>query len=293
MEGLKLVNIAVIAALVEQSACNTIKPVHVEPTPLISPPTEVVPTMSVPTPTEIPPTRMPEKPFFFGELDMRVTPFKLDAPPELEAFLGYTDEDALPETHADTALPFGAEDFGSEKQLELQKKQNEEFDKARYHHPLNPYYLILSDIPNLLFFTFHSLQESAPGDMARVLGGFVYRNKEDPQKLGELYKQKFILTFEGKAPISAEIVNVTTVSKEFYDDLTESGPWGIDEETDSLIGLTDSFKISRSIRDYETPGVYYMTIIGCQSEIPGKPSLLYSQNIVNRTLLTLRITIFK
>lgn len=252
-------------------------------TPVAGVPTEK------PTPTEtITPTPpIPEAlPMHFGEFDMRITPFSVKPSPETELYLGYG-RGELSETFADTPLPFGISDVGSDEQLALQEEQNKIFEKAGYNHPKNPYYVILSDLPNHMFFNFHSVQESAPGEYARAVGSIFMRK---PEYAKGLYGKKFIINFNYDTPVEAEIVHVTTTTREYFDDLGRTGPWYIEETDASLRGMTSKFEIPDTIRHDRTPGVYYMSIIGCQSE-NGEISLWLSRNTVKRSLLTLKFTL--
>jgi hypothetical protein len=177
------------------------------------------------------------------------------------------------------------ENFGTDDQTDLQGQQNDQFEKAASNHPKNPYYVVYSDVPKIGIFNFHSVQETACGEVARVVGAYAYNHTE---KIDQLYGNKFILTLNGKTSVEAEIVHATTITKEFFDDLTETGPWGVDETTGGLFGLTGKFDIPDAIRHDQTTGIHYMTLVGCQNKKPGQISMWLSQNIVNRSLVTLK-----
>lgn len=273
----------VIAGSLAMAACSqeTVETPYETPTDL---PTKI-PTDKPQQKDTLTPTNTSDVPLQFGEYDMKVTPFSIKPTPETEKFLGYI-PGGFPETYADIPLPFGMENFGTDNQTDLQEQQNEQFEKAAKKHPKNPYYVVYSDVPKIGIFNFHSVQETASGEVARIVGAYAYNH---PEKIDQLYGNKFVVTLNGITPVEAEIVHATTITKEFFDDLTETGPWRIDEATGSLFGLTGKFNIPNTIRHDTTPGVHYMTFIGCQNIKPGQISLRLSQNIANRSLVTLKI----
>lgn len=302
----RLINAALIATLgVGSAACNTAKPIHVEPSPTIAPPRETMtpfqpPTLtpeaaakSTETLTPIPTERTVEDLFKLGSFNTATTPFTLETTTDLMKLMGKLDWFITRSTHADIPLPITTPTLGTEDQLQIFEKS------ARDNASGNAYFVIGTDQPNHVLLNMHSLWISAPGDLARQIGGWAYNN---PDKLDKLYGQKLILTPKGSAPITAEIAFVETMpDDEFNKGKNGVTPWGFlpGNENPTIAILTD-LGIPDSIVKDKTQGVYYLTIEGCQNIVPGNidvvsPSMswneAYTLNTTNVSLLTLKFTL--
>src|SRR3990172_9846532 len=156
----RFVNLALIAALAETSACTTLKPVYVEPSPTISPPAATFTPFQPEYPTaqtETPQVRKVEDLFKLGSFNLGKK-FTLETTPELMLAVGFSKPDTILYT-ADFPLPIIVPTFATEEQRAI-------FDEARSNNSDgNPYYVILTEKPNHLFLAFHSLQTTSPGDL--------------------------------------------------------------------------------------------------------------------------------
>lgn len=230
--------------------------------------------------------------FKLGTFNVGNTPFTLDTTPGLMSALGFTGPD-INSYHADIPLPITVPGTGT------QGQEAAFAAAAKDNGTGNPFYVILTDEPNQLFAYFHSLQVTAPGDLAREIGGVAFNH---PDRLNNIYGQKVIITPKDSAPITAEVVFVSTFSADFLDNGDANGfPWGVSPYfSNPTVALTDLFKIPESIRGDRTPNTYYLTIIGCQNKNPGEISVTspsmpwdqaYTLNTTNRSLLTLKFTL--
>lgn len=257
----------------------------------ISPPTFIPTRESTATPmiiypTEILPTARPtvEQRFVIGGINFATTPFILEAPGSLQIALGHVIH--IPHIYtADFPLPVTGLEFN-----------NDVFNAGGEDNSSgNPYFVILTDRANHLFLNFHSLQRSAPGDFAREVDGFLFKNPEESENIIGSYVN---ITIEGR-DLPAEIVNSVTISESLINTFDGNSPWGFYLGNLSYIfANTKIFGIPDAIRNDTTPGVIYLTFIGCQNVNPGNvsinkdhPSEAYAENTANRSLVTLRIVI--
>jgi|GEM_PF-6465462 len=298
-----LVSTTVMAALAANSACNSIKPVHIEPTPLISPPTETTSPLVIPTqtstevPTEIPPTatKTVEQRFIIGPIDFANSPFTIDEGPELRRFLGHLF--GTPQIYsADT--PQAITSWDPEK---VKGVDNVFSFAAKDPSAGNPYFVFVTDQPNHIFLDFHSLQ-LAPGELAREAVAHIIKN---PDQAAELYKQTVVVNISGFS-FDAEIVNEASIPQSFWLGEESTSPWGIYPSGDNIIFVrTDIIGTPDWIRNDKDPKHIYITVLSCVSgdgnvnishpKYPGIPALTkgeaYRLNTTDRALLTLRITL--
>lgn len=255
-------------------------------------PTQKQTETATPLPT---PERTVENMFKLGTFDVSTTPFTLDTTSDLMKLLNQRDFfNVNRSTHADIPLPITTPDRGTDAQRAVFEKS------ARDNASGNAYYVFGTDQRNHILLNMHSLWMSAPGDLARLVGGWAYNN---PDKLDKLYGQKLVLTPEGAAPITAEVVFVETIPDgEFYDGKSaDTYPWALlPGDKNPSLALLENLGIPESVVKDKTPGVYYITIAGCQNIVPGNidavsPSMswgeAYTLNTTNTSLLTLKFTL--
>jgi hypothetical protein len=292
--GLRIVLTAAIAAeFVASCAPRRISAVDATPTALEKNPTathvsptrlpeisdyiatnEALTATPVPTPTETAiPTPTVEQRFVMGNFDAATTPFSLKAGLDQDTKLRVVSGNW--ELTADVPLPIKVNTFGTEEQRKI--------FEAAVNNPFggNPYFVITSDQENHLFFYSHSITLSSFGDLARKVTSFLIANPEqESQVLGKT------VTFApaGMEEIQAEIVHVDVMDAGDYVSAFGYYPDG----ANIYFERTDLLGIPEEIRTDKTPGVYYFTIVSCQSD-DGRISLYYSENIKNRALLTLKV----
>lgn len=245
-----------------------------------------------------------------GEYDLKITPFKIAVPVEMLRILGYTDDFPLPAGasqefieklsgsgyatdkapriySADFPLPAGtvSEFFNYEANSAFE-------DDVNNHADGNHYKVFGTDLANETFVYFHSFQNlNAPaGQVGKLLGSFLDMH---PEKKGDILSKKLIITFDNEKSYAAEIVNLNVVPEWYWLKKGFGSPWGRDYsvENGDIIARTDMFNIPDSIRNDKTPGVYYITIVSCQSkDQSADPDILsYEEKKEMRILLTLRI----
>lgn len=278
---------ASLAFLLFVNACNprNTGTVHVEPTSTTPPTPESNPTPTLTRLPEITPTEAPnyDKRFTFGPYNFATTPFNVEAPIELRALLNYVTNDSRTYT-AKFPKPVSTPFFVS---ADLYNT----FDNAADDNSEgNPYFLISTSEPNHIIMYFHSFQKSSPGELVKEIGAWAYHNSKKVDKLKENYA---FIKINGQI-LRADIVNVLTVSSSFFDniDVKKGSPWGRNPNAGNFtFARTDILGIPNSIRTDLAPGVYYITMVSCQSRIPGEKPIFYSEKIVNRSLVTFRIVI--
>ncbi|HJY98227.1 MAG TPA: hypothetical protein VJ227_00760 [Patescibacteria group bacterium] len=273
----------IIAALAESAACSKIPAATPAPAPTYPPAGEVVPS---PTPVQeeeaFLPTPNVEKPFYFGEYNMAFTRFTIRPSEELFAVLRHVFGKTRDMT-ADIPLPV----FGSS----LSKVHEEIFEKAGYNNSGgNPYYVIETDQPNHLFVYFHAISFDSPGELARDVGGFVYRH---PKRIGDILGKQVSFSVDGNSTM-AEIVGIHTISQYEFEGLN------------MIYANTGESGIPYRVRTDKTPGTYYLTIISCQNKNPGEISIphprlpgipavsedeAFNLNTFNRSFLTLKVSL--
>lgn len=225
-----------------------------------------------PTETPIPTPTIPER-FKFGTLDFSNTPFTMQFSTELNKLLGYI-EGANRLLTGDVPLPITGPLFGTDEQYET-------FEKARYVNLKNPYFVMTTDLQNHIMIYPHSISSTAPGEIARKITSFQIQN---PDKKDTVLGHKISFTIAGQT-LSGEVVHTDVITEEkFYETL------GVYHSGEQLMFLrTDTLGIPKEIRDDKNKNTFYVTFVTCQS-VDGKISLLYSQNIAMRAIVTVKFT---
>ncbi len=273
-----------VAAGLTALAQNAEGNVPVVITPTITPPAEFTPTpdsfsISTETVTQTP-TSIPEIPYNYEGLDFSKTGFTLLPSYDLQKSIGHIVPGHT--LYADIPLPLIEPGFGTEEQNSIFIKSAEDHSKG------NPYFVIMTESANHLIVYFHSRQWNSPGDFAREVAGFTFKNPEDYDKV---MGQKVTITIDG-SEIDAEIVSAINLTTEYFD---SKDPWNINNDL-ILYANTEALGIPESIRNDTTPGVMYLTIVGCQNinpgditdyELPGAEAA----NDANRALLTIKFNI--
>lgn len=240
------------------------------------------------TPTE-PGVRTIENIFKLGAFDVASTKFTLETTPKLMALLGKQDPDDIRITHGDKPLPIIFSQGPSEEQRNVYKKS------AKDNSSGNAYYVIGTNRRNHVLIDMHSFQVSAPGDIAREVGGWAYNN---PDRLNELWGQKVILTPYGMQSLITEVQYTSTMSfKEYNEGKGQYSPWATLPNDGPKIALLEELGIPETIVNDKEPDVYYLTIAGCQNKYPGNIDApiggmswdeAYELNTANTSLLTLK-----
>jgi hypothetical protein len=273
--------LAIVSASAALSSClpqiseDDIHPDTIHPSSTMTP--------FIPTATLAP--RETETPYNFEEINFTNEKFTLLPSYELQKNLGHI----VPAhtLYADIPLPLQEFGFGTEEQVKI-------FEKSGYDHSEgNPFFIIRTDLQNHIFTYFHSRQWSSPGDLSRKIDGFVYKN---PDQQDKILGQQIEITTEEHGVLTGEIVNVTNHPTSFFNDLSNNGPWGVDESTGIIFARTDIFNLPNEIRDDRTENVLYLTIIGCQNETPGTITDYDAPgaealNDAKRSFLTIKIVI--
>lgn len=285
-----------VAALAEQAACNTIKPVHVEPTESPTPITQIVPTPFQPpaTPTETLPTPTPtiEQRFRLGSFDIGDTPVTIETTAPLMKTMGFYDT--------------GTRKYTVDKPYKntspyIDDKIAKTFvETATDNSDGNPGGIITTDRPNILIELVHSMEPGAAGEIVRIIGSYLIKN---PDKKDKILGQELIITPKGQAPIVATIADVITLKEKDFSDMTSKNSfWDANEESGDILFLhTDMAEIPDSIRNDQTPGVYYLILSSCTPEngdywvdplnLRYTNAELSYHNTRNRTILVLKLVI--
>lgn len=251
-------------------------------------PTQTATSTPTETQTTTPEKKSLKERFILGKFDTSTDTFNIKTTELLQTLLGHI-KGTTRTLYADIPLPVTDPGFGNP----IQEKIFE--DAASDHSQGNPYYVILTDRPNHIFLDFHSLQLNSPGDLAREIGGFAFKH---PEKTKELYSQIIPIDIKNVGTLGAQIANIQTVTESFFDGTDINSPWRVYDSENVVFAALDKLDFPDDIKNNSIPGVYYITIIGCQNKNPGEisvnlfnPDKAYAENTFNRSLLTLRITI--
>ena len=182
-------------------------------------------------------------------------------------------------------------------------KYQEFYDARKDNSGGNPIMVIPVDLPNnpnnvtkhLILYT-HARQANVPGELSREL--FVWLNK-NPDRQDELYSQSVDFILDGNS-IKAQIVNVTHVSKTYWEGLEEVSPWREYPMEKVVFAKSELLGIPKEITENLAEDEYLITVVGC---LPIEPFIevkaknkndetrAYALNGFNRVLATYKLKI--
>lgn len=246
-------------------------------------PTQTPTITPVPTETAIPtPAPTLEERFAMGPIDFSTTPLEATFGDDLKKLMS----DASGAMTADIPLPVKSPDMGTE-------EQNATFERASWINiGGNPYFVFISDLSNQIFLYGHSVTSGAIGEVPRRITSFMIIN---PERQDEVIGKHVNLTINGQE-IQGEVVFAEVMDNfDFYSSFSSyDDTANVDFPKNVLFARTDLFKIPEEIRSDQTPGVYYINIMACQS-VDGyssnNPVTGHEHNTARKALVTIKVQI--